>query len=153
MTRVLFVCLGNICRSPTAAAATREAADATGIDLEVDSAGVSDWHVGEPPDRRMAAAARGLGLHLDGAARQVGPDDFARFDVIVAMDRENLAALQRMAPDDEAAARIVLFRDFEPDAAAPDVPDPYYEGDFDGVVSIVRAGAHGLVDAIAQGRL
>ena len=149
-TRVLFVCLGNICRSPTAAAAAREAADEVGVPLEVDSAGVSGWHVGEPPDARMAAAARARGLELTGTARQVTVEDFDRYDLIVAMDRDNLAELERLAPAGPHA-RLVLFRDLEPDAAGPDVPDPYYEGGFDHVVDIVRAGARGLLEAITRG--
>lgn len=150
--RVLLVCLGNICRSPTAEAAVREAADAAGLDLDVDSAGTGAWHVGEPPDRRMTAAAADDALHLSGRARQVSPDDFAAFDLVVAMDRTNLEDLRRLAPDGTARSRLRLFRDYagEPDL---DVPDPYYGGPdgFHEVVGIVRRAASGMVEAIQRG--
>jgi protein-tyrosine phosphatase len=150
--RVLMVCLGNICRSPTAEAAVREAAQAAGVDLHVDSAGTGAWHVGEPPDRRMTAAAAEDGLHLGGAARQVTVDDFDRFDLVIAMDRSNLRDLERLAPDDDARARLRLFRDYA-GQTGQDVPDPYYGGPdgFREVVALVRRAATGLVDAIADG--
>lgn len=150
--RVLLVCLGNICRSPTAEAAVREAADAAGLDLQVDSAGTGAWHVGEPPDRRMTAAAADDGLHLEGHARQVTVDDFTNFDLVVAMDRSNLEDLRRLAPDDAAASRLRLFRDYAGEADAG-VPDPYYGGPdgFREVVRIVRRAAAGMVAAIQQG--
>ncbi|MDX1620336.1 MAG: low molecular weight protein-tyrosine-phosphatase [Nitriliruptorales bacterium] len=150
--RILFVCLGNICRSPTAEAAFREAADDAGLEVEVDSAGTGDWHIGEPPDRRMQSAALEDGLQLAGRARQVEPVDFERYDLLVAMDRENRRDLERLAPDPEAADKIRLFREFQPDADAPDVPDPYYGGDdgFHEVVRIVRSAAKGLVDELRQ---
>jgi protein-tyrosine phosphatase len=150
--RVLMVCLGNICRSPTAEAAVREAAQAAGVDLHVDSAGTGAWHVGEPPDRRMTAAAAEDGLHLGGAARQVTVDDFDRFNLVIAMDRSNLRDLERLAPDDDARARLRLFRDYA-GQTGQDVPDPYYGGPdgFREVVALVRRAATGLVDAIADG--
>lgn len=151
-TRVLVVCLGNICRSPTAEAAVREAAVAAGVDLEVDSAGTGAWHVGAPPDHRMAAAAAEDGLELAGSGRQVTVEDFAAFDLVVAMDASNRADLLRLAPDDDARAKVRLFRAYadEPDA---DVPDPYYGGPdgFREVVGIVRRAARGLVDAVQRG--
>lgn len=150
--RILTVCLGNICRSPTTEAAIREAAERVDIDVEVDSAGTGAWHVGNPPDRRMTSAALDDGLMLRGAARQVTADDFAAFDLILAMDRANLRDLMALAPDDEGRAKVRLFRDFagEPDQ---DVPDPYYGGSegFREVVAIARAGAAGVVDAIRAG--
>lgn len=153
--RILLVCLGNICRSPTAEAAVREAAGDAGVDVEVESAGTGSWHVGDPPDPRMAAAARRVGMALDGRARRVTADDFDRFDLVVAMDRENHAELLRLAPDDHARAKIRLFREFEDGAADPDVPDPYYGGPdgFDRVVAIVRRAAAGLVAAVREGRV
>src|ERR1700677_1416485 len=109
--RILFVCLGNICRSPTAEGAFRHlcAAEAPGLDIEVDSAGTGDYHLGEPPDARSrrAAAARGIDLSRL-RARQVGRQDFARFDLILAMDRHNLRALRAMSPPG-ARARVELF--------------------------------------------
>jgi protein-tyrosine phosphatase len=150
--RVLMVCLGNICRSPTAEAAVRDAAEVAGVDLHVDSAGTGAWHVGDPPDRRMTAAAAEDDLHLGGAARQVTADDFGRFDLVIAMDRSNLRDLERLAPDDDARARLRLFRDYAGEAGQ-DVPDPYYGGPdgFREVVAIVRRAAADLVDAIAAG--
>ena len=152
-TRVLLVCLGNICRSPTAEAAVREAADQAGVDLEVDSAGTGAWHVGEPPDARMTAAAAEDDLHLAGAARQVTPDDFRDFDLVVAMDTSNLDDLRRLAPDDDARGRLRLFREYA-DETGQGVPDPYYGGPdgFREVVAIVRRAAAGLVDAVRDGR-
>lgn len=152
--RVLFVCLGNICRSPTAEAATAQALADRGIaeQVHVDSAGLGSWHLGNPPDRRMRAAAADDGLHLDGSARQVHPAELADWDLIVAMDRRNLAELQAMAPTNDVAARMKLLRDFDPDADHPEVPDPYYGGPsgFADVVRICRSAAEGLADEIAS---
>ncbi|HEX6256117.1 MAG TPA: low molecular weight protein-tyrosine-phosphatase [Euzebyales bacterium] len=152
--RVLFVCLGNICRSPTAEAATLEALIDVGIANRVvlDSAGIGDWHVGRPPDRRMRAAASEDGLRLHGSARQVTADELGEWDLILAMDRDNLADLRAMAPDDDVRSRIRLFRDYDADATRPDVPDPYYGGrqGFTEVVRICRAAADGLVDDIVE---
>lgn len=151
--RVLLVCLGNICRSPTAEAAVREAAEVAGVDLEVDSAGTGGWHVGEPPDRRMTAAAAEDDLQLLGAARQLAVEDFDRFDLLVAMDQANLEDLRRLAPDDDARDRIRLFRDYAGEHGEG-VPDPYYGGPdgFRQVVGIVRRAAAGLVEAVRDGR-
>jgi protein-tyrosine phosphatase len=150
--RVLAVCLGNICRSPAAEAAIAEAASREGVLVEVDSAGTGAYHVGEPPDRRMRAAASQAGLQIDGRARQFQPADFDRFDLIVVMDRANLRDVVAMAPDERAAGKVRLFRSFDPqaDAADLDVPDPYYGGDdgFRDVVAMVRRAASGLIDEI-----
>lgn len=116
--RVLLVCLGNICRSPAAAAAVCEAATAAGVDVEVDSAGLGDWNLGRPPDPRMVAAARAVGLELDGRARQVTEEDFDRYDLILAMDRANLRRLQALAPSEAAERKVRLFRSFQ--AGAPE---------------------------------
>lgn len=152
-TRVLLVCLGNICRSPTAEAAVREAAADAGVDLEVDSAGTGAWHVGEPPDRRMTSAAAEDGLHLSGRARQVRVEDFADFHLVVAMDASNRDDLLRLAPDEGARSRVRLFRDYAGEPGAG-VPDPYYGGPdgFREVVAIVRRAAAGLVAAVDRGQ-
>lgn len=150
--RVLTVCLGNICRSPTAAAALVEAATARGVQLDVDSAGTGDWHIGELPDRRMRAAAAEAGLVLSGRARQVEREDLASFDLVLAMDRDNLRVLQSLR-DDRAAARIELFRTWDPDGDEDEVPDPYYGGPrgFADVVAICRRTATALVAELAAG--
>jgi len=153
--RVLFVCLGNICRSPTAEAVMRELGDDAALPaLQVDSAGTAAYHVGESPDRRSAAAAARRGIALRGAARQVVLEDFDRFDLLVAMDRSNRDALLAMAPDASAAAKVRLLREYDPDAVAAsdlDVPDPYYGGPngFDDVLDIVGAGCRGLLDELS----
>lgn len=151
-TRVLLVCLGNICRSPTAEAAVREAAAESGLDLVLDSAGTGAWHVGNPPDTRMTAAAAEDDLHLSGSARQVTADDFRDFDLVVAMDASNRDDLLALAPDDDARGRVRLFRDYAGETGQG-VPDPYYGGPdgFREVVGIVRRAARGLVDAIQHG--
>ncbi|MFN2556969.1 MAG: low molecular weight protein-tyrosine-phosphatase [Nitriliruptorales bacterium] len=156
VVRVLLVCLGNICRSPTAEAAVREAAAAAGVEVEVDSAGTGDWNLGRSPDPRMVAAARAVGLELEGRARQVVEEDFDRYDLILAMDGANLRRLQALAPSQAAERKVRLFRSFE--AGAPEgaeVPDPYHGGrrGFEHVVELSRASARGLVDAIAAGRV
>lgn len=149
-----MVCLGNICRSPTAEAALREALAEAGLDgqVEVDSAGTGAWHIGNPPDERMRVAAAEAGLELTGAARKVTVADFDRFDLILAMDGANETGLLELAPDAAARAKVRRFRDFEARADGPDVPDPYYGGadGFADVVTIARAGARGVVAHIRE---
>ena len=149
--RVLTVCLGNICRSPTAEAAIREAATARGLALDVDSAGTGEWHIGEKPDARMRAAAAEVGLDVDGRARQVAASDLDDFDLVLAMDRDNLRVLQRLGT---GTAEVALFRAWDPevpDGTDADVPDPYYGGPdgFAEVVAIARRTAAALVDDLA----
>ncbi len=152
--KILLVCLGNICRSPTAEAAVREALAQRGLSdrVEVDSAGTGSWHLGDPPDSRMREAAATAGLRLDGEARQVTTADFEHYDLLVAMDRANARDLRALAPDEAARAKVRLFRDFDPDADSDEVPDPYYGGrrGFARVVEICRSGAAGLVDHLAD---
>ncbi len=149
-----MVCLGNICRSPTAEAALVEALKAAGLDseVEVDSAGTGDWHLGDPPDPRMVRAAAAEGLTLRGRARKVTTADFRDFDLILAADGTVRDELLRMAPDDTGRDRVRLFRDFEEGAVHVDIPDPYYGGPegFRDVVTIARAGARGIVHHLAQ---
>jgi protein-tyrosine phosphatase len=153
--RILMVCLGNICRSPTAEAALRAAAEDAGVEVEVDSAGTGSWHVGAPPDERMTTAAGDVGLVLDGAARQVTATDLSDFDLVLAMDRENLRELRRMAAPELPAERVQLFRAFDPEGVDEDVPDPYYGGaeGFDRVVEMVRRTAREIVRRIGDGEL
>ena len=148
---VLFVCLGNICRSPLAEAALRAEAAARGVAVDVDSAGTGGWHVGEPPDRRARAVARRHGVDIDAyRARRVTADDFRRFDHVVALDRANLADLSRLAPAD-ATARLSLLLDHLPGRAGEDVADPYYGGPegFEVTWNDVTAAARALLDGLA----
>lgn len=152
-TRILFVCLGNICRSPTAEGVVRDIAARhyPALGLEVDSAGTANYHVGEPPDRRSVAAARRRGYDLSMLrARQVVPADFADFDHILAMDTANLADLRRQAPA-RMRARLALFLEFAPECGCDEVPDPYYGGveEFERVLELCEAAARGLLEKIS----
>ncbi len=129
METVLFVCLGNICRSPLAEAALRAEARRAGIAVEVDSAGTGNWHVGDPPDRRAQAVARRHGIDISACrARQVHADDFRRFTHVYALDPDNFAALRRIAPADRTAT-LGLLMDLVPGREGSAVKDPYYGDD------------------------
>ena len=122
-------------------------------EVEMDSAGTGGWHVGAAPDERATAAAARRGIELEGAARKVSGADFESFDLLVAMDAENAADLQRLAPDGEAAEKIRLLREYDPESVAAgdlDVPDPYYGGDhgFEEVLDIVDRADRGLLEEI-----
>jgi protein-tyrosine phosphatase len=151
--RVLFVCMGNICRSPTAEGVFRCALHAQGeAGIEIDSAGTHDYHIGEAPDRRAIAAAQRRGIDLSGLrARTVINADFARFDLILAMDRDNLDLLQRRAPV-EYHPRIKLVMEFAPDAYTREVPDPYYGAakGFEEVLDLLEQAAQGLLRELRQ---
>jgi protein-tyrosine phosphatase len=166
--RVLFVCLGNICRSPTAEGLMRAKVREAGLQDRVvlDSAGTGSWHIGEPPDPRAAQAARARGVELESVARQVGPADLHEFDLILAMDEDNMRALERLAPDQDARGKLRLLREFEsppPPAEQSarvgaegtrrlDVPDPYYGGrdGFARVLVILEACCSGLLEEIRR---
>jgi protein-tyrosine phosphatase len=154
---VLFVCLGNICRSPTAEGVLRHLAAQRGIDgLLVDSAGTAGWHAGDPPDRRSVAEARARGVDISGLrGRQVAGHDFERFDLLLAMDAENLQDLLDLAPDDAGRAKVRLLRSYDPTAVATgdlDVPDPYYGGPdgFALVFEAVERACIGVLEELAR---
>lgn len=148
MTRICFVCHGNICRSPTAEAVMRALVDDAGLGdaIVLDSAGVSDEHAGEPPDRRAIAAALRRGLRLEHRARRFTAADFDRFDHVIAMDRDNLRRLQALAPTAAARAKLELLRPIGP-SGEHDVPDPWYEGGtaFDRVLDICELDCAALL--------
>jgi protein-tyrosine phosphatase len=157
--RVLFVCMGNICRSPAAEGVARHMAAERGLDgrVEIESAGTIDYHVGEPPDDRMRAVAATRGYELDCRARQVTAEDLERFDLLIAMDRDNLAHLRELRSElDDATgcrAELRLLSDFLPEGSAIDVPDPYYGGGrgFEDVLDMIERAVPRILDALVAG--
>jgi protein-tyrosine phosphatase len=152
--RILFVCMGNICRSPTAEGVFRRlvAERAPGVEIEVDSAGTHDYHVGDPPDPRSIAAAARRGVDLRRLrAREVRDEDFERFDLIIAMDRLNRETLLERSPA-PFRERIRLFMEFAGDSEVEDVPDPYYGGalGFERVLDLAEEAAAGLLDEVLE---
>lgn len=151
---VLFVCLGNICRSPTAEGVFRGRLESRGLldRFHVDSAGTGDWHIGNPPDRRaqLAAASRGIDISML-RARQVQADDASAFDYLIAMDRGNHRDLVRLAGD-ARAHKVRLFMEFADIDSHDEVPDPYYGGDsgFDQVIDLIEAASDGLIEHLLR---
>ena len=142
--RILFVCLGNICRSPAAEGVFRTLMPET----RTDSAGTSGWHIGEPPYGPMQRAALARGYDIsDLRARQFVQSDFDNFDLIVAMDSKNLADIEALRPPGHGT-EVRLFTDYAPSAGATHVPDPYYTRDFDGALDLIEQAAQGLKSAI-----
>ncbi len=154
--RVLFVCMGNICRSPTAEGVFRHLVETGGhtAGIEIDSAGTHSYHAGNPPDVRAQEAARRRGVDLsDLRARRVNADDFHRFDYVLAMDKDNFADLRRICPPGQEH-KLRLFLEFAEGRREREVPDPYYGGDsgFEQVLDLVEAASRGLLEEI-KGRL
>ena len=152
-TRILFVCMGNICRSPTAEGVFRFHAEQAGMAerLHVDSAGTHAYHTGEPADRRARAAAERRGMSLEGiSARRVTAEDFERFDYIIAMDEDNLVRLRDDAPE-EHHTKLRLFLEFG-ESSEREVPDPYYGGSagFERVLDLVEEASRGLLETLSH---
>ncbi|MDD5300204.1 MAG: low molecular weight phosphotyrosine protein phosphatase [Gallionella sp.] len=151
---VLFICMGNICRSPTAEAVFRHYVENAGLagQILIDSAGTHDYHIGDTPDLRAQRAAQQRGYDMNGLrGRQVEEGDFRRFDYVLAMDRSNLAILQRLAPS-ASDAQVRLFLEYARHHAEREVPDPYYGGvdGFERVLDMVEDAAEGLLQHIRQ---
>lgn len=141
--RILFVCLGNICRSPTAHGVFRTKVRSAGVQVTTDCAGTGDWHIGQPPDPRALRAARERGYDLsDLRARQFLPEDFGRFDLILAMDRANLRDIEAQRPNGSTTP-VHLFGSYL-DRQGQDIPDPYLTGGFDSVLTMIEQCADGL---------
>ncbi|MDR2000426.1 MAG: low molecular weight phosphotyrosine protein phosphatase [Zoogloeaceae bacterium] len=152
MTKILLICMGNICRSPTAEGVLRTKLEEAGLagEVKVDSAGTHAYHVGEPPDPRSQKAAAKRGYRLEHLrARHVAAADFLRFDLILAMDRDNLALLQKACPPEERH-RLGLLLNYARDAHHDEVPDPYYGGPsgFEQVLDLIEAACDGLIDSL-----
>ena len=152
-SRVLFVCLGNICRSPAAEAVFQHLVNERGLGegFVVDSAGTSSYHIGEPADKRMRAAASGRGIEVTSRSRMVSPRDFSRFDVLVAMDQDNYRELHKLAGS--SGRKVRLLSDFLDDTWPRDVPDPYYGTDdgFDEVLDMLQAAAPTMLAEFSRG--
>jgi len=146
---ILFVCLGNICRSPIAEGVFRQAAKQQGLSdrFHVESAGLGSWHIGSPPDERAQAAMRGRGIDIGHLrARRVGPEDFEKFDLLLAMDRSNRNALLKLSPP-ERSQKISLFMDYAPNLCVQEIPDPFF-GNLDGfdyACQLIDAACRGLI--------
>lgn len=155
VARICFVCLGNICRSPTAEAVMRHLVAAEGLAdrIVVESAGTGDWHVGHPRDKRSRAVGEARGIPLSGEARQFVPADFDRYTHVIAMDRSNRDELLKMARSPEDRAKVALLRSFDPTAPADaEVPDPYYGGahGFEEVFDICDRACRGLLEQLKR---
>ncbi|MBD0336191.1 MAG: low molecular weight phosphotyrosine protein phosphatase [Cyanobacteria bacterium Co-bin13] len=154
VTKLLFVCLGNICRSPSAENIMNHLIQQRGLTdrVQCDSAGTSSYHIGSPPDRRMTAAARQYGIHLQGRARQFEAVDFTAFDWILAMDRDNYRDILALDQRGQHHAKVKLMCDFCRHHADQEVPDPYYGGPegFDYVVNLLLDACEGLLEFVLE---
>lgn len=152
--RVLFVCMGNICRSPAAEGTFRHLLKQEGLEkhIECDSAGTIDFHTGSPPDARMRSAARERGINVSGTARQIVAADLASFDLILCMDDDNQEYVEQLAGDRKHRARLRLVCEFVSDSDAREVPDPYYGGadGFDNVMDLLEDGCANLLEYVRK---
>jgi len=147
LVSVLFVCLGNICRSPTAEGVFRDLVEREGLSdrITIDSAGTAAYHIGASPDSRAQAEAKRRGIDLSGLrGRQAHAGDFKQFDYLLAMDAENHSNLLAICPND-SEDKLHMFLDFAPQVGRRDVPDPYYDGRFDAVFDMIEAASQGLL--------
>lgn len=151
-TRILFVCLGNICRSPAAEAVFRSLSDQAGLDVSLDSAGTADYHIGKAPYAPMQEAGAARGYDLSPLrARQFTAADFTDFDLIIGMDMDNIADMKTKRPNGNTTP-IRLFTDYTADRKASDVPDPYYTRDYEGALTLIEDASRGLVAQILDER-
>ncbi|MEA3336246.1 MAG: low molecular weight protein-tyrosine-phosphatase [Chloroflexota bacterium] len=152
MIRVLFVCLGNICRSPMAEAVFQNLVDDEGLsgDIEADSVGTAGWHVGEPAHPGTRQVLKRNGIPYQGRSRQVTPADLAESDYVIAMDGSNIDDLRRLDRQEVLEGKLFRLLDFAPPDSPQDVPDPYYEGNFDYVYELVNASSRNLLAFIRQ---
>ena len=153
ISSILFVCWGNICRSPAAENVMRQRLEQSDLSQIIcDSAGTLDAHAGHSPDSRMSTAGQRRGLPMTGKARGVRPEDFERFDLILAMDRANFVDLQRIAPDPQAMGKVRLFCEYCRNHEDTEVPDPYYGGPqgFEHVLDLLEDGCEGLLENITK---
>jgi len=155
--RLLFVCMGNICRSPTAEGVMAHLLEREGLTeaVSLDSAGTGGWHAGSPPDERATSAAAVRGIALQGAARQLRATDFGDFDLLLCADADNLRDVRALAPDGAACGRVRRLREFDPEAVATgdlDIPDPYYGGadGFEDVLDLVDRACRGLLEDLRE---
>lgn len=148
-TKIMFVCLGNICRSPTAEGVFRALATRAGLDVIIDSSGTSGWHIGEMPDGRAMAEATRRGYDLSAQrSAQLKSQDFSTYDLILCMDRKNLEDAGDLAPKG-ATAKVELFLDYAPNQPLRAVPDPYYDDNFSAVFDLIEEASRGLIDALS----
>lgn len=153
---ILFVCLGNICRSPAANGVMLKMTADAGLKIDIDSAGIGSWHVGQLPDSRMRACGKRHGYDFNRHARQVQKSDFDNFDIIFGMDAQNIADLRRLAPSPEAAKKIRLMADYLTDHQGQrSIPDPYYgdDTDFDFALELIEDASRQIIKQLQKGLL